>query len=109
MDNDNPGAMHWRTALALLVLTLVLVGLDYTGYVAIPDWVCAIPVGYAWLHSALYRLLVGSNLKALQVHERDMEVRYHQNIQMDLRGAVTLDADKMLRSIRADDEGVGRA
>lgn len=106
---DNPGAMHWKTALALTALSLILAGLDYAGYIAISDWLVAAPVLYVTGRSMLYRVISGATLKALQDHELQIANDVQQSIQIDMREAVTLDADRMLRSLRADDEEVGRA
>lgn len=109
MNEDNPGSLHWLTGVFCLLLSIGLAGADYTGYIDIANWLSAIPVGYVFIRTMLYRVIVGANLKALQVHEGMMEFQHQQDIQIDLRDAVTLDRDKMLRSLRADDETAGRA
>lgn len=109
MNTPEFGAMHWRTAIALVVFSIVLGIAIFFGWIAAPWWTALIPVGYAWARPSLYRLICDANYHALHRFELDCEVREEIRVSMDMNSAVTLDADSMLRNLRLDDERAGRA
>jgi hypothetical protein len=109
MNTPDVGAMHIRTALILVAFSIVLAISIYFGWLNAPWWTALIPVGYAWARPSLYRLICDANYHAMHRFEADMmdvEERAEYNRMND---AVTLDTEKFLRSLAADDETAGRA
>jgi hypothetical protein len=109
MITPDLGAMHIRTALSLVVFSIVLGIAIFFGWLNAPWWTAVIPVGYAWARPSLYRLISDANYSALHRFEADFEQDIQISQDIRLNEAVTLDAEKMLRGLRIDDERAGRA
>jgi nitrogen fixation protein FixH len=109
MNKPDFGALHIRTAIILIIFSIVLALLIFFGVIHAHYWVAAIPAFYAWARPSAYRLIRDANYRALHQFEEDIERQAEITVHNEMKAAVTLDAEKFLRHLRADDEAVGEA
>jgi hypothetical protein len=109
MNTPDFGAMHIRTALILVALSIVLAISIYFGLIKAHYWVAAIPAAYAWARPSYYRLVCDATYHAHHRFEADMMEEAERDEYNRMTDAVTLDAEDFLRGLRADDEQAGRA
>lgn len=109
MDFRSPGALHYRTALFLVAVSLALAAAIFFGFIHISYWIAALPAIYAWARPSVYRLMVGAYYHAMHEFENDMLDRDEYLNQYRMNEAVTLDTESYLRNLAQDDERAGRA
>jgi nitrogen fixation protein FixH len=109
MNTPDFGAMHIRTALILVALSIVLAISIYFGLIKAHYWVAAIPAVYAWARPSYYRLVCDATYHAHHRFEADIMEEAERDEYHRMTEAVTLDAESMLRGLHIDDQRAGRA
>lgn len=105
----NDGPMKPIVAIALLLLSFILVVLQFHHQIDIGYYLAAAPMAYVMARRSLFTLLVNSFHYALQIDSVDQMRNDMHTREENTRMASTLDVDTFLASVRADDEKVGRA
>ena len=105
---NNTGVMNQYSAIFLVLLSAVLIGLNYFGVITISYWLALAPAIYLYVRTSVFKLLLNAFHRALQIDAAEADQANAAAYEMEVRNASTFDADKLLAALR-DEDLVGRA